>query len=210
MPLLDLVLLAIIATSALLGLLRGFVGVLASILAWVLASWVAFRHGAQVALLISDDGRPTLTELFGGYALCFVAVLVLVGLVGWVVGKLVRGIGLSALDRLLGFGLGLLRGGFVACALLLLLGFTRAPREPAWQRSQVVPVLLPGALWLRGWLPDWVAERIDFGNAAPAGDNDGHVNLPLPVPLDEGVQQPPERAQPSAPEPLAPGSSAPN
>lgn len=207
---LDLVLLAIIAISALFGLLRGFIGALASILAWLLASWAAFRHGADVALLLADAAQPTPTELFGGYALCFVVVLLLVGLIGWVIGRVVKGIGLSALDRLLGLGLGLLRGGFIACALLLLMGFTGMPRESAWQRSRVVPVLLPGALWLRGWLPDWVAERIAFGNAARAGDNDGHVNLPLPVPLDEGVQQPPERAQPTAPEPLDPGSSAPN
>ena len=210
MPLLDVTLLALVGVSAVLGLLRGFIGVVASILAWVLASWVAFRYGGEVAFMLSDDGQPALTELFGGYALCFVAVMVFVGLAGWVVGKLVKGVGLSGLDRVLGLGLGLVRGVFVACALLLLLGFTRMPQESSWQRSRVVPALLPGALWLRGWLPDWVAERIVFGNAAPAGDNDGHANLPLPVPLDEGVQQPPERAQPSAPEPLDPGSSAPD
>jgi membrane protein required for colicin V production len=188
MTTLDIVLLSIITVSAVLGLMRGFIGVLASMLAWVLASWVAFYHGVHVALLLANTAEPTLTELLEGYALCFVGVLLLVGLVGWAVGKLVKGIGLSALDRLLGFGIGLLRGGFVACALLLLLGFTGAPHEAMWKHSRTVPVLLPGALWLRGWLPDWVAEQIVFGNAAPTGDNGGHNKPPLPVPLDEGVR----------------------
>ena len=42
--------------------------------------------------------------------------------------------------------------------------FTAMPQEPGWRQSQVVPVLLPGAQWLRGWLPEWAAQRIDFGS----------------------------------------------
>ncbi|MFT3756401.1 MAG: CvpA family protein [Pseudoxanthomonas sp.] len=207
MPLLDLVLLALIGVSALFGLLRGFVGAIASILAWVLAGWVAFRHGGQVAVWLSDDGQPMITELFGGYALGFVAVMVFVGLVGWFVGKLVKGVGLSGLDRLLGLVLGAARGGVIACALVLLLGFTDLPREPEWQQSRVVPALQPGVDWMRGWLPEWVAERLVFGNNAPSGDNGVHSE-PLPLPLDEGVRQPatpePSVQEPSVREPPVP------
>ncbi|MFT4255875.1 MAG: CvpA family protein [Pseudoxanthomonas sp.] len=202
MPLLDLVLLALIGVSALFGLLRGFVGAIASILAWVLAGWAAFRYGGEVAMWLSDDGQPTLTELFGGYALGFFAVMVFVALVGWFVRKLVKGVGLSGLDRLLGLALGVARGGVIACALLLLLGFTDLPREPEWQDSQVVPLLQPGVEWMRGWLPAWAAERLAFGNDAPSGDNGAHPE-PLPLPLDEGVRQP------AAPEPSVPGQSVP-
>ena len=42
----DLLLLGVIAVSTLLGLLRGFVGVLASLLAWLLAGW-ALRAAAS-------------------------------------------------------------------------------------------------------------------------------------------------------------------
>ena len=189
MSLLDLVLIAVIGVSALFGLMRGFVGAAASILAGVLAGWAAFRHGASVALWLSDDGRPSTAELFGGYALAFVVVMVFVGLVGWIVGRLVKGVGLSGLDRVLGMILGVARGLFVACVMLLLLGLTDLPAEPEWRESRVIPALLPGAIWLRAWLPPWVAERIVFGNAAAAGDNDGPVTLPLPAPLDEGVPQ---------------------
>ena len=44
----DWLLLAVILASALLGLFRGFIGVLASLAAWVLAAWAAFRFGAPV------------------------------------------------------------------------------------------------------------------------------------------------------------------
>lgn len=190
MSLLDLVLIAVIGVSTLFGLMRGFVGVVASILAWLLAGWVAFRHGAAVALWLSDDGRPSTAELFGGYALAFVAVMVFVGLVGWIVGRLVKGVGLSGLDRMFGLVLGLVRGLFIACSMVLLLGLTAMSKEPEWRESRVIPALLPGATALRGWLPPWVAEQIRFGNAVLAGDNDTPVNSPLPAPLDEGVPQP--------------------
>ncbi len=187
-PMLDLILFALIAVSTLSGLLRGLVGVLASMAAWLLAGWAAFRFGAFAALQFAGGSQPTATELFGGYAACFLGVLVFVGVVGWIVRKLVHGIGLSAVDRLLGGALGAVRGAFVACVLLLLLGFTHVPQEAAWQESRAVALLLPGAQWLRHWLPDWAAREVDFGKRAPAGDNGGLIELPMP--LDEGVRQP--------------------
>ena len=160
----DLLLLGVIGVSTLLGLMRGFIGVLASLLAWLLAGWAAFRFGARIAVLLAGGGEPTAGQLFAGYGLSFLCVLLFVGIVGWGVRKLVHAVGLSGIDRMLGMALGLVRGGFVACLLVLLMGFTGMPREPGWQESQVVPVLLPGAQVLRGvLLPDWAAQRVDFG-----------------------------------------------
>lgn len=160
----DWLLLAVIIASALLGLFRGFIGVLASLAAWVLAAWAAFRFGAHVALLLAGGGEPSAGQLFAGYGLSFLCVLLFVGIVGWLVRKLVHAVGLSGMDRALGLAFGTVRGAFVACLLVLLMGFTAMPQEPGWQRSQVVPVLLPGAQWLSGWLPEWAAERVDFGS----------------------------------------------
>jgi membrane protein required for colicin V production len=160
----DLLLLAVIGVSTLFGLMRGFIGVLASLLAWLLAGWASFHFGAQAALLLAGGGTPTPGQMLAGYGTSFLCVLLFVGIVGWLVRKLVHAIGLSGMDRALGMALGLVRGGFAACMLVLLMGFTGMPREPGWRESRVVPVLLPGAQWLRGWLPAWAAQRIDFGS----------------------------------------------
>lgn len=180
MTALDWVLLAIVAVSALFGLMRGFVGVLVSLAAWVLAGWAAFRFGAQVALLLAGAGAPSTAQLFGGYALSFIAVMVVVGVAGWLVRRLVHAVGLSGLDRLLGLGLGVARGAFVACALVLLLGLTAMPRESEWQSSQVLPVFVPGAQVLQSWLPGWVAEQVDFSGGAAASPERGPA-LPMPL-----------------------------
>lgn len=167
----DLVLLIIIGGSVLLGLLRGLVGTLVSTVAWLLAGWVTFQFGRELAFWLSDDGTPTMTELFGGYALSFVSVMVAVTLIGALVKSMVQSVGLSGLDRLLGAGLGLLRGAFLACLLVLLLGFTPLPREPAWQQSVVLPMLVPGAHWMRAKLPDWSVPEMDFRKRLVPGDN---------------------------------------
>jgi membrane protein required for colicin V production len=177
----DLLLLAIIGVSTLLGLMRGFIGALASIAAWLLATWAAFRFGAKLALLFAGGADPGPTQLLAGYGLSFLGVLVFVGVIGWSLRKLVRSVGLSGVDRILGAALGLARGGFVACMLVLLMGFTALPRDAGWQRSYVVPVLLPGAQLLRGWLPGWAAARVDFGASAPHSIDTGDA-LALPSP----------------------------
>ncbi len=184
----DLVLLIIIGGSILLGLLRGLVGTLVSTVAWLLAGWVTFQFGRELAFWLSDDGTPTMTELFGGYALSFVSVMVVVTLIGALIKSMVQSVGLSGLDRLLGAGLGLLRGAFLACLLVLLLGFTPLPREPSWQQSVVLPVLMPGANWMRAKLPDWSVPEMDFRKRLVPGDN-GAPESVSGVLMDGVVQQ---------------------
>lgn len=185
----DLVLLIIIGGSALLGLIRGLVGTLASTAAWLLAGWVTFEFGGQTASWLSDGGgKPTMTELFGGYALSFVVVMVAVALVGALANSMVRSVGLSGVDRMLGAALGLLRGAFLACILVLLMGFTPLPREASWNQSSVLPVLLPTAGWMRSKLPNWSVPEMDFRNALRSGDNGAPDASSGPL-LDGVVQQ---------------------
>ena len=197
---LDLVLLAIVALSALLGGMRGLVGTVVSLLAWGLAGWMAFRHGGDIALLLSKHVPPAPTDLLAGYALAFIGVLVLAGAVGWLVRWLLRTVGLSGLDRLLGMALGVARGVLVACMLVLLLGFTSLPQGEAWAHSRCLPLLMPGVALMAHWLPEWAIGELDlghgpgFGNGAPAGDNahrqehdpKGDAAGALPAPVGEG------------------------
>ena len=202
----DLLLLVVIGGSTLLGLLRGFVGTLVSLAAWLLAGWASFRFGEHAAFWLSDDGIPSSSELLGGYASVFVAVVVAITLAGMLVKTLVKSVGLSGLDRLLGLALGAARGALVACMGLLLMAFSSLPQEPAWAGSRAVVVLLPGAQWMARWLPDWAAQELDFGNGRPSGDNAlvdqagamfEAITGALPVPVDE--QGPEPGAEPPPP-----------
>ncbi|GAB3514546.1 CvpA family protein [Pseudoxanthomonas daejeonensis] len=211
MEVIDLVLLAVVAGSALLGVVRGFVGAVASLVAWFGAGWFAFHYGAELAFWFSDNGQPGATELLGAYAVSFIGVLVLVSLVGWGMRKMIHSVGLSGVDRVLGLLLGLLRGVLVACMLVLVMAFSSLPQDPAWIRSQALPVLIPGAQWMARWLPEWTVQELDFGNGRPSGDNAlldragavvETITEALPVPVDENG--PPPGAEPPPP-PSTPG-----
>lgn len=49
----DVVLLIVIAASTLLGMLRGFVGIVIGTLSWLLAAWAAFAFGNDAAHWLS-------------------------------------------------------------------------------------------------------------------------------------------------------------
>ncbi len=184
----DIVLLVVIGGSALLGLIRGLVGTLVSTAAWLLAGWASFQFGAETAVWLAEGGTPSASESFGGYALSFTVVMLSVVLIGVLAKTMVKSAGLSGFDRLLGTALGVVRGAFLACLLVLLMGFTPMPREPSWQQSRVLPMLLPGAGWMRSKLPDWSVPQMDFRKPPVAGDNARVENLPMPL-LEGAVLQ---------------------
>lgn len=179
MATLDWILVAIVAASAVSGLMRGFVSAAASLMAWLLSGWAALHFGSEAGFLLASDGTPGVGEVFAGYVLCFVVVMVVVGLAGWAVARLVESAGLSGVDRLLGLGLGLARGALAGCILVLLLALTTLPREPSWRDSAVLPAFLPGVQLMRAWLPDWVAAQVDLGHRSPGVTPE--AALPAPV-----------------------------
>lgn len=162
MTALDWVLLLIVGVSGLLGLLRGMIGVVVSLVAWLLAGLAAYLFGGEVGRSLVTDGQLGWGEYLGGYALSFAVVWIAVALVGFVIRRLVHGVGLSGVDRLFGFGLGVVRGLFFACVLLLMLGPTSIPGKRAWHESTGVAMLLPVAQWMRGAMPPSMAQRIDL------------------------------------------------
>lgn len=150
----DLILLAIVVVSALLGLMRGFVGIVVSITAWLLAAWASFRFGSDAAHMMGSPD-PSATHLFGGYLMVFIGTLIAVHVVGMLVKSAVRATHLGGVDRLFGFVLGVLRGALIACLVVLVAGFTPLTGALAWRQSLLLPVFEPGAGWMRAQLPEW-------------------------------------------------------
>ncbi|HHW4681093.1 MAG TPA: CvpA family protein, partial [Xylella taiwanensis] len=149
----DLILGVIILVSALLGLLRGFVSIMVGTSSWLLASWAAFQFGATASHWLASHPTPSTTETLCGYALVFVGTLMTVGGGGMLIHAGIDAIRLNNIDRMFGFALGTLRGGFIACVLLLLLGYTPLTHEPVWRNSRLIPLLQPGVSWMRTKLP---------------------------------------------------------
>lgn len=162
MTALDWVLLLIIGVSGLLGLLRGMIGVVVSLVAWLLAGLAAYLFGGDIGRSLVTDGQLGWGEYLGGYALSFAVVWIAVALVGLLVRRMAHEAGLSGVDRLFGFGFGMVRGVFLACVLVLMLGLTSIPGQRAWHESTGVATLLPVAKWMRSAMPPWMAQRVDL------------------------------------------------
>lgn len=168
MPWLDIILLGALLVSALLGLWRGLIVEVMSLVSWAAAFVMAVMFGERVepllAGLIESPGLRTAIAHIGVFLLTLVAG----GALTWLLSRLIEKTGLSGTDRMLGLGFGLLRGAAFGVACVLVLGLTPVPRSPAWSESSMVGVLMPGAEWLRQQLPASVAERVSWAASLPA------------------------------------------
>src|SRR6476646_4983653 len=106
----DWMLLAVVALSALMGAMRGIVVEVLSLVVWIAAFWLAFVYGAEVAGLFLAQMHDPAARLLVAYAAVFIAALIVGSLVTWLIGKLVRTVGLGGIDRLLGLLFGVVRG----------------------------------------------------------------------------------------------------
>jgi membrane protein required for colicin V production len=140
---LDYLLLIIIGSSAISGLWRGFartvVGTLAAVFAVLGAIWF---YGSAASLLSDYVSHPTVANSLG-FVIVFSIVMLGGAAVGWLLAKAFKWAGLGWLDRLLGGGVGVVRGALVATGLVLLLcAFTRTPPPQSVVNSRVAPYML--------------------------------------------------------------------
>ena len=144
----DFVVLAILLLSALVGLMRGFVREALGLCAWVGAAILAERLYGQLLpfsrRMIGDDAVADPVAFVVVFAVLLIAFLLVAGALG----TLVRGSLLSGIDRLAGFGFGLLRGFAVLVIAFL-----------------VVAPLLPVAEWPRALRSSRSLSFVDLGAA---------------------------------------------
>lgn len=146
---LDVVLAAVLVTSAAAGLMKGFfrlaIGLAATLLAFLLASWCYDEAGAWAVPYTSSRG----VAHFVGYVLVFLAVLTAGAFLGRLMAHLFKWIGLSWLDRAGGGLLGLVRGGLISLVIVLMIS-SFLPGDPpeAIVDSRVAPYVLEGSRML--------------------------------------------------------------
>ena len=105
----DIIILSVIGLSALLSLMRGLVKEVLSLLAWVVAFWLAFRFCG----LLADHLAGVIVQAPARVALAFIAILIgsliAFGLANALINKLLASSGLGPTDKLLGMIFGALR-----------------------------------------------------------------------------------------------------
>lgn len=162
MAVFDYVVIGIVTLSLVLGLWRGVVSELIALAAWVLAFMAALEFGGQAgSALFAGIADPAIRAL-AGCAAVFIAVLVAMSLVRLAVRSMVKALGLSLSDRLLGMFFGLARGLLVVLVLVAAGGLTSAPQQAWWKQAVLAQPLETAVLVAKPWLPDDLAKRIRF------------------------------------------------
>ena len=104
----DYVIIGIIALSAIISVVRGFVKEVLSLLAWGLSFWVALTFSPQLSSFLSNYVETASIRLFAAFAALFIVTLILSALVNHLISTIVEKTGLSGTDRSLGIVFGLL------------------------------------------------------------------------------------------------------
>ena len=137
----DWIILAVIALSALVSVVRGFVKEAFSLTIWLAAFVIASLLREDVAPLFSHWIALESLRSAAAWVAILIAVLLVGALVNYLLGRLVTATGLSGTDRLLGLVFGTLRGGLmVLAATVLLPQMLPVEQDPWWQESKVIPL----------------------------------------------------------------------
>jgi membrane protein required for colicin V production len=158
----DIFLLLLLLSSAIAGLRTGFarvvVGLIASVFGFLAAFWCYRMVAANIAPWVS---RPALADALG-FFLVFVCVLVLGSIVGAILSKLLKWVGLSWFNHLLGGAAGLARGVLVIAVMVsALVAFSPSPPPGFLDHSRLLPYALDVSSWLAATAPRELKDAFD-------------------------------------------------
>lgn len=157
---LDFAVLAILFLSMLLGLWRGLLYEVLSLLGWPIAIVITKLSAGSIAPLLPIEQEEM--RIATAYALVFIAALIAWGIMARLIAKLLKSIGSDWTDRAMGGLFGILRGGLVVLVLVWLAGLTHVPEQTYWRRSLTGKTLEDVAVLTKTWLPENVAQRIHY------------------------------------------------
>lgn len=138
---LDWAVLIVVGLSTAVGVSRGVVREILSIVGWVIGIVFALKFSTQCADMIPLESLgPAVRTIIAAIIICVLCVFA-VGLLGTILRKMLEVARISAEDRVLGSVFGLLRGVLFVCAVVFLAGMTSAPTTQTWKQSLTIPLV---------------------------------------------------------------------
>lgn len=139
----DLVLLVVIGASALAGLAAGFARVGVGFAAMIVGLFGGFWFYGIVAAYVLDYVNSRAIANLIGFFVIFLGVMIVGAVVGRILAKFFKWVGLSWLDRLLGGAFGLVRGFVIAAGMVtVLLAFAPSPPPASVVNSKMMPYVI--------------------------------------------------------------------
>ncbi|HSB49053.1 MAG TPA: CvpA family protein [Burkholderiales bacterium] len=162
MTVIDIIVLAIVGVSVVIGVWRGLVREVLALVAWAGAFLLANLLAPEAAKLLPRGMASEEIRLLVSFVVMFIVALIGLSVLAILASKLVKVVGLGSADRAVGGVFGLTRGLLVVLILALLAGLTTVPREPAWRNAALRGPLEAAAETVKAWLPADFSKRIKF------------------------------------------------
>jgi len=160
----DVVILVILVIFTLLGMWRGLLREIITIVTWILSFALAWMFAGQASeYLTKVSAEPVVRQV-----IAFVAIFFAVFMVGtaasWLIHKYIPPKNLfHAANIVLGGLFGAARGAVIIVSIFLVAGLTSLPQRPWWRESVFTPYFERAALYVSGFLPSDIARHIRYG-----------------------------------------------
>lgn len=155
---LDWAIIIVLVLSTVVGVTRGVVREILSIVGWVIGIVFAIRFSPELAGLIPLESLgPAIRTIIAAVLIC-VACVFAIGLLGTILRKMLEVARISAEDRVLGSVFGFLRGVVFVCAVVFLAGMTSATSTQMWRHSVCIPLAENVIDWMMPMMPDSIAK----------------------------------------------------
>ena len=145
----DIAILAILGLTLLFGLWRGFVNELFAIIAWFAAFLTARIFSTDVGswLSVYIESQPVLMLL--SWIIPFVSAFIVVNIIRLIIKSMIDLVGLKPVDRLFGGVFGLMKGGFIITAMVLVTQLAMNKPNRAFETdARFLPHFQTLSLWL--------------------------------------------------------------
>jgi|GEM_PF-595996 len=159
---LDLIILALICLSALLGFMRGFVGwalAIVGVLAAIVLAFLFYNTAGEFFIrhrVVADKSVATI----GGFILVFLGSYVVLVIIGWVVKLIVKALSLRWLDMIAGGLAGVISGILLSAVLVWALGFVMPTDAPPFTNSFFLPHIKNAVALFRSSIPEDSKEKL--------------------------------------------------
>lgn len=163
----DYLLIGVIALSALMGVMRGFVKEALSLVGWIAAVWGAWQFGPQAAARLPDFVDDPAVDLWIARLIIMIGVLFIGGVIIRIVSLLLKQTGLSEINRVVGMVFGLARGVILIGVVVSLLKVAGFDADPWWRQSILIPYAAP----IADRLSDYAVEGIEMLQLAPTSSS---------------------------------------
>ena len=158
--------LVVLLVSGLVGISRGLFKEVLALASWFFAAWVAYHYTNYLSTeWLSTFDIDEILRLAVSFLILFILTLIICGLIGNLIQKVILSAGLSMTDRFLGLVFGLARGGLIVVVIATLAVLTPIPQSVAWQKAITRPAVDTATGLIKSWLPtDWAKK---LGDAMP-------------------------------------------